>query len=377
MQTRRDFLGTTIALGAAAALHPERLFAVPAPKKILILGGTGFVGPHQVRYALQRGHQVTIFNRGRSAPGMFGKDVEELKGDRANDLEALKGRKWDAVIDESASGASSAPDWVKLSAGLLKDSADQYLFISTRSVYFELNRVPMTADAAVLTLENSPIQPGRTMSYGMAKAYAEKDAHAAMPGRVTVVRPGLIIGPGDDTDRFTYWPVRVARGGEVLVPGDGSDHVQIIDVRDLVEFSIKLVEDRTMGVFNGVGPHMGRPFKEFIDRIHTAVNGTGTYTWVDADFLSANGHPPYGTQLPVFQVMKGRTAGFARFDLTPELKAGLKFRPLEVTARETLDWFRTLPADRQAGITKGFKPEREKELLALWRARKANGEPAQ
>jgi 2'-hydroxyisoflavone reductase len=190
-----------------------------------------------------------------------------------------------------------------------------------------------------------------------------------MPGRVTVVRPGLIIGPGDDTDRFTYWPVRVARGGDVLVPGDGTDHVQIIDVRDLVEFSVKLVEDKTFGVFNGVGPHMGRPFKEFIDLIHKGVNGTGTYTWVDAEFLRANGATPYGRELPVFQVMRGRTAGFARFDLTPEIEAGLRFRPLEVTARETLDWFRTLPAERQAAIRTGFTPEREKALLGLWSAR--------
>jgi 2'-hydroxyisoflavone reductase len=374
MQTRRDFIGTTLALGAAAALEPGHLFGTTAPKKILILGGTGFIGPHQVRYALSRGHQVTVFNRGRSGAGMFGKDVEELVGDRANNLEALRGRSWDAVIDESASSGPTAPDWVKASAGLLKDSTDHYLFVSTRSVYANTSRVPMTADAPVYTLENTPLREGQAMSYGMGKAYAEKEAHNAMPGRVTVVRPGLIIGPGDDTDRFTYWPVRVARGGEVLAPGDGTDHVQIIDVRDLVEFSVKLVEDKTFGVFNVVGPHLGRPFKEFLERIHRSVNGTGTYTWVDADFLIANGHRPYGAQLPVFQVMRGNTAGFARFDLTPEMKAGLKFRDLEVTARETLDWFRSLPAQRQASIRTGFTPEREKELLALWKARKASGD---
>ncbi|HSL70788.1 MAG TPA: NAD-dependent epimerase/dehydratase family protein, partial [Longimicrobiales bacterium] len=294
---------------------------------------------------------------------------EELKGDRASNLEALKGRKWDAVIDESAS-RSDAPEWVKLSANLLKDSVDQYLFVSTRSVYFDTSRVPMTADAPVLTRENRPIPAGQPLTYGHAKAYAEKEAHAAMPGRVTVVRPGLIIGPGDDTDRFTYWPVRIARGGEVLAPGDGTDRVQIIDVRDLVEFSVKLVEDKTYGVFNAVGPDRGRPFNEFVERIHKSVNGAGTYTWVDTDFLIANNVRPYSSELPVFQAMRGRTAGFAQFDLTPEIKAGLKFRPLELTARETLDWFRTLPADRQAGIKTGFKPEREKQLLELWHARK-------
>jgi 2'-hydroxyisoflavone reductase len=373
MFNRRDFIGSGLtALGVAAVLDPRSLLrprASVAPRKILILGGTGFIGPHDVKTALARGHTVTIFNRGRSAPGMFGKDVEELAGDRATDLSALKGRKWDAVIDESAS-LSSAPEWVKLSANLLKDSTDQYLFVSTRSVYFDTSRVPMTKDAPVLTLENAPIEPGKPLTYGHAKAYAEKEAHAAMPGRVTVVRPGLIVGPGDDTDRFTYWPVRVARGGEVLAPGDGTDHVQIIDVRDLVEFCVKLVEDRTYGVFNGVGPDGGQPFKQFLERIQQGVGSAPSYTWVDADFLRENGANPYGRELPVFQVMRGRTAGFARFDLSPEIKAGLKFRPMEVTARETLEWFRTLPADRQAGLKTGFKPEREQELLAKWKARK-------
>ncbi|HEX5052060.1 MAG TPA: NAD-dependent epimerase/dehydratase family protein [Planctomycetota bacterium] len=367
--TRREFLGNSLAvLGTAAAFEPSALFVPRRAKKILILGGTGFIGPHQVRHALQRGHEVTIFNRGKSAPGLFGKDVEELVGDRENDLAALKGRQWDAVIDESAS-RSSAPEWVKASAGLLKDAVAQYVFISTRSVYFDTSRVPMTADAPVLTRENAPIAEGRPLSYGHAKAYAEKEAQAIMPGRVTVVRPGLIVGPEDDTDRFTYWPVRIARGGEVLVPGDGSDHVQVIDARDLVEFDVKLVEDATFGVFNAIGPHLGQPFRQFVERIQKGVGGTGTFTWVDADFLKAKGHHPYGKQLPVFQVMRDRTAGFARFDLTPEIKAGLKFRPTELTAKETLDWFHTLPAERQAALKTGFSPEREKELLALWKAR--------
>jgi 2'-hydroxyisoflavone reductase len=227
----------------------------------------------------------------------------------------------------------------------------------------------MTADAPVLTTENAPLREDQDMPYGHGKAYAEKEAHAAMPGRVTVVRPGLIIGPGDDTDRFTYWPVRVARGGEMIAPGDGTDHVQIIDVRDLVEFNVKLVEDRTFGVFNGVGPQLGQPFSQFLERIQKGVGGNATFTWVDADFLRANGAAPYSTQLPVFQVMRGRYAGFARFDVTPEIKAGLRFRPTEVTAKETLEWFRTLPAERQARIKTGFKPEREAEILAKWKAR--------
>jgi 2'-hydroxyisoflavone reductase len=379
MVSRRDFvLGSLASLGAVSLLDANALHAAaaratrrpaPAPKSILILGGTGFVGPHQVRLAVERGHKVTIFNRGRSAPGMFGPGVEELVGDRETNLEALEGRRWDAVIDESAS-LSSAPEWVEKSATLLKDATDQYLFISTRSVYADLSRVPMTSDAPVLTRENSPVPEGRPLPYGHAKAYAEKAAHAIMPGRVTVVRPGLIIGPGDDTDRFTYWPVRIARGGEVLVPGDGSDHVQIIDVRDLVAFCITLVENRTYGVFNAVGPQLGQPFRTFVERVQRGVGATNvSYTWVDVDFLRENGAAPYGRELPVFQVMQGRTAGFARFDLTPEIAAGLTFTPTETTAKDTLAWFRTLPAEQQAGLKTGFTPERERELLAKWKAR--------
>jgi 2'-hydroxyisoflavone reductase len=369
MYSRREFIGTSLgALGAASAFDLRTLAGVRTTKKILILGGTGFVGPHNVREALKRGHQVTIFNRGRSAPGLFGKDVEELAGDRASDLSALKGRKWDAVIDESAS-LSSAPEWVKLSAELLRDNIDQYLFISTRSVYADVGRVPMSIDAPVLTLENSPVAEGRPLPYGHAKAYAEKAAHAAMPGRVTVVRPGLIVGPEDDTDRFTYWPVRIARGGEVLAPGNGSDHVQIIDVRDLMQFCVTLVENRTYGVFNGVGPQHGQPFREFIAQIQQGVGSSPTLTWVDAEFLRANGAAPYGRELPVFQVMRGRTAGFARFDISPEINAGLKVRPMADTARDTLAWWKTLPAERQAALKTGFTPAREKALLDLWKAR--------
>ena len=365
MLTRREFLQGTVMIGVTSALP---IAQTRTPKKVLILGGTGFIGPHQVRSLLARGHAVTLFNRGRSGAGMFGKDVEELVGDRATNLEALKGRKWDAVIDESASNGATAAEWVKASTAVLKDSVSQYLFVSTRSVYADTSRVPMTSDAPVLTLENSPLRPGQAMPYGHGKAYAEKAAQAAMPGRVTVVRPGLIIGPGDDTDRFTYWPARIARGGEILAPGDGSDRVQIIDVRDLTDFETTLIENTTFGVFNGVGPDRGRPFNDFLERMHKALNGKGTYTWVATDFLLANKVRPYA-DLPVWQIMSGRTAGFAQFDLTPELKAGIKFRSIETTAVDTLEWFRKQTPDGSLALKAGMKPEREAELLGLWKSR--------
>ena len=357
MQYRRDFLATTLGALGAAALHSRISWAQRAPKSILILGGTGFVGPHQVRRALERGHRVTIFNRGRSKPGMFGKDVEELDGDRANNLEALKGRRWDAVIDESASG-SDAQEWVRQSATLLRDATEQYLFISTRAVYVDYRRVPMTADAPVLPNGDSP-------AYAQVKANAEREAHRILPGRVTVVRPAIVTGPGDDTDRFTYWPARVARGGEVVAPGDGSDHVQLIDVRDLVEFNIKLVEDRTFGVFNALGPQLGEPVRELLDQVQRGVGGNARFVWVDAAFLESAGFTVRGLQ--IFRPMQGADAGYSRFDVGPELKAGLSFRSAEITARDTLEWFRTLPADRQATILRGS--EREAQILAAWKTR--------
>lgn len=369
MLDRRQFLGSGCGLVAAAATQAVFPPSSPRGKKLLILGGTGFIGPHQVRHALQRGHQVTVFNRGKSGAGMFGKDVEELVGDRANDLSALKGRSWDVVIDESASH-SDAPEWVKASATLLKDHVEQYLYVSTRSVYLDTHFVPMTADAPVLTRENAPVPADKPLPYGHAKAYAEKEAHAAMPGRVTVVRPGLIVGPEDDTDRFTYWPVRVARGGEMLAPGDGQDHVQLIDVRDLVEFQMKLVEHKTFGVFNCVGPQGGQTFAAFLAAIQKGVGGEATFTWVDTEFLLEKGMQPYGRELPGFQPMRGKTAGFGRFDLTKEIAAGLAFRPTELTAKETLAWWRSLPEKRQQQPQAGIAAERERELLAAWHARK-------
>lgn len=372
MPTRREFLGTSLAIGTATAVGAGSPGATRAPKKVLVLGGTGFVGPHVVRSLLARGHSVTLFNRGRSGAGLFGKDVEELHGDRNASLEALKGRKWDAVIDESASNGATAAAWVKSSAALLKDAVDQYLYVSSRSVYASYERVPMTADAPVLTLENAPLSAGQEMPYGHGKAYAEKEALAAMPGRVTIVRPGLIVGPGDDTDRFTYWPVRIARGGEILAPGDGTDRVQIIDVRDLADFEATLVGNRTFGIFNGLGPDRGRPFKEFLARMHEALGGNGTYTWVSTDFLLANKVEPY-SDLPVWRPARGTHIGFAQFDLTRELAAGLKLRALEATAVDTLEWFKQQAADGAPKLKAGISREREHELLALWRAQPPAG----
>ena len=365
-QSRRDFL--RISAGAAAGLafnHPVHaaMLRPPRPRqslRILILGGTSFIGPYQVEYAQARGHTVTLFNRGRTNPHLF-PGVEKLQGDRTGDLRSLEGRSWDAVIDNSA----QEPEWVRLSAGLLRDRIRRYVFVSTRSVYSDLSKVPSTADAPVFTEENTTVEPGRPRPYGLRKAMAEREARTALGDRATIVRPGLIIGPGDETDRFTYWPVRIEKGGDVLAPGDGSDPVQIIDARDLSEWIIRLIEQDTPGTFNAVGPANPRSFAELLYGIRAVTSAETRFHWVDTDFLLEREVRPYG-DLPVWMPARGRNTGFARFDLTPEVRAGLTFRPLAVTTKDTLDWFHAQPAERQAKLNAGMTMERERELLTEW-----------
>lgn len=389
MSNRRDFLRTSVGVGGAVALglggSPSSLAASapgtrrapgqraatdPAPRRIrlLILGGTGFIGPWQVRYALERGHEVTIFNRGQSAPGMF-PAVEELIGDRATpDLSALRGRTWDAVIDNSAS-RSDAPAWVRDSANLLSDAADQYLFISTRSVYRDLSAVPATVDAPVLTRETATNwSEGEPYPYGLAKALAEGEARAAFGDRTTIVRPGLIVGPGDETDRFTYWPVRIERGGEILAPGtpEGT-RVQVIDVRDLCEWVVRLCEDRTYGTFMGIGPENGRSMAEMLYGIAGVTTAPLTWTWVDREFCLEHGLRPY-RELPVWRPPTPGYEGFARFDLSREVAAGLTFRPLADTAAATLEHHHSRPAERRRELQAGMTMEKEAEVLKAWHA---------
>ena len=375
--TRKDFLKLSAAASGALGLGltPDQVSAAfrpgalagrsqVAPRKIdvLILGGTGFIGPFQVNYALARGHNVTLFNRG-SGREMF-PNVETLIGDRNGDLESLRGRRWDLVIDNSRSN----PDWVEIAANFLKDSVAQFLYVSSRSAYADLSTVPMTADAPTWTYETAGLTPGDNLPYGLAKAESERIAMRIMPGRTTIVRPGLIIGPEDDTDRFTYWPVRIDRGGEVLAPGDPSDPIQIIDVRDLTEWMIRLGEDGTMGKFNGVGPHTPRPISELLYGIRAVTTAETTFTWVNGDFLSEVGVRPY-SHMPVWRPPTPGNEGFARFDLTPEVESGLTFRPLAVTARDTLDFHYSRPLERQAALSAGISAEREAEVLAAWHAR--------
>ncbi|MDE2980421.1 MAG: NAD-dependent epimerase/dehydratase family protein [Gemmatimonadota bacterium] len=383
---RRDFLKTTAAAGGAVAAGMGS-FALtgcaaegdgPAagsqgagqpgaarPLRILILGGTGFIGPHQVEYALSRGHEVTLFNRGRTNAQLF-PEVEKLIGDRESDLTALEGRSWDAVVDNSA---TNAPHWVEASANLLKDTCERYIFVSTRSVYADTSRIPMTSDAPVWTHELAGVEPGaERLPYGLGKAVSEQIVRDIFgQDRTLVFRPGLIIGPGDPTDRFTYWPVRIHRGGEVLAPGDGTDPVQIIDVRDFGDWLVRMAEAGESGTYNVVGPRTPRPMAELLYGIRAVTTAETTFTWVDTDFAINAGLRPYG-EMPVWRPARDGAEGFARFDLTPEVEKGLTFRSLADTTAATLEFHFSRTPERQAELRAGITAEQEAEVLAMWHA---------
>ncbi len=363
--TRRDFLHTSSLAAASLALGAAGCSSPPRPLRLLILGGTSFIGPPQVEYALARGHEVTLFNRGRTNADLF-PGVEKLIGDRRDDLSALQDRTWDAVIDNSA----TSPDWVRRSARLLADSVGVYLFTSTRSVISDLSRIGMTAlDAPVYAFEGEWTgEDIPRMPYGLQKATCEKEVGRFFPDDHLIIRPGLIVGPRDDTDRFTYWPVRLHRGGEVLAPGEPANPVMFIDARDLSEWYIRLLEQEVRGTYMGLGPAEPLDFRGLLEGVQEGIGSEAAFTWVDTDFLLERRVAPY-TDMPLWLPARGSSVGFNRFDLSREFATGITYRPLTVTARETLDWHLTRPEERRSNLRMGLKAEREAELLAEWHRR--------
>ena len=359
---RRSFLRTSalatlgLALpGSAAAREAPR---AAAPLRILILGGTGFIGPYQVRYAVARGHQVSIFTRGRREADLP-ESVEHLVGDRAADLGALRGRTWDVVIDNSATD----PQWVRDSATLLADAADRYIYVSSTGVY-----LPYLTRGIDETVQPRLVDPdGKTESYGVRKALSEREAQAAFGDRAVIVRPHYIVGPGDPTDRFPYWPVRIARGGEVLVPGRRDDPVQWIDVRDLTEWMIHLAEQRATGVYNATGPGSPLTLEEFVHGVRAATTADVRWTWVDdCDFLEAS----QLTYAVPWVIPRGDTLGMSTISERRAVAAGLTYRPLAVTALDTLAWWASVPEARRSAPRFVLSPAREAEILAAWHARR-------
>lgn len=356
---------SSASLAAAAAMDPP----APKPKRLLILGGTGFIGPPMLDYAVSRGHEVTIFTRGNREPAVSG--VEQLVGDRNDDLSALEGRQWDVVLDNNARDYR----WVQQTTDLLKGAVDQYILVSSISAYAgEAIGYEYADDAPVagITIDSPLAAPpddfvmGEELDYGPTKAMAERIAEAAFPGRTAIIRPGFIVGPGDPTDRFTYWPVRIDRGGEVLAPGDGSDPVQIIDVRDLTEWIVRLAENGTAGRFNGVGIAAPMSMAEMVHGIRAVTNAPVHFTWVPIPFLKDQNVQPY-SDMPIWIP----NDPLSRVDNSHALRSGLTYRPLAVTAADTLGWHRTRPQAQRDSLRIGIEPGREQAVLAAWHARNA------
>jgi len=367
MHSRRSFLMRTSA-AAGALLLGRRAWAdaslpvttpAAAPMRLLILGGTGFIGPHLVRHAIARGHHVTIFTRGRRQADLPA-GVVHLIGDRNGQLGALEGKTWDAVIDDSATD----PEWVRMSTALLKGAAGQYMFTSSTGVFYPYLRRGLTEADPVRLAFTDPKDGSE--NYGVRKAQCERVTLDAFGDRGFAVRPTYIVGPGDTTDRFPYWPARLARGGETLAPGRKDDPVQIVDVRDLAAFMIKLLEDGRGGIYNAAGPRETLTISAFLEVAMRALNSTSTLTWIDDyDFLADH---QIHASVP-WIMLRGNNLGHTSVSNAKAIAAGLTFRPLDGTVRDTLAWWQTVPQERRDKPRFAITPEIEAQALADWKAR--------
>ena len=383
---RRSFIKSSALIGGAIGLgvpalaeaftadgvrpmvyRPETGDAQPKPLRILILGGTGFIGPQQVEYALRRGHKLTLFNRGQTNTNLF-PTVPRLIGDRndPNGHAALKKGTWDMVIDNPTTN----PKWVRGAGEALKGRVGQYLFVSTISVFSDYSKPGMD--------ENGPLHQPTDIDqpfdrdarfYGPNKVRSEMEAKAQFgEEKLTIVRPGLIVGPGDLSDRFSYWPVRIDKGGEILAPGTPNDPVQYVDVHDLSEWIVRCGENHTLGTFNATGPKSPTNIAEMLYGIKSVTTSDARFTFVPAEFLRDQQVRAW-SEMPVWQPAMGPTLGFMQVNCSKAHAAGLTFRPLADTAKSTLDWYKTRPAAEQEKARAGIAPEKEKAVLAAWHAK--------
>ena len=323
--------------------------------KILVIGGTSFVGRHFVEAAMAKGHTLTLFNRGQTNPNLF-PEAEHLKGDRDGDLSQLEGGKWDAVLDTSG----YLPRVVRKSAAALAGIVDHYTFISSISVYQD----PFAAgdeSAPLGTLEDESTEEITGETYGPLKVLCENAVKEEMNERAFVIRPGLIVGPHDPTDRFTYWPVRIAEGGDVLAPGRGDSLVQFIDARDLASWMLKMIENGETGDYNATGPAEELSMKVFLESINTALGGKANLEWVGSDFLQSQSVGPW-MEMPLWL---GSDEAHMKADITKAVAAGLSLRPTEEIARDTYEWARSRPTihEWKAGLSR----EKEAMVLQAWR----------
>lgn len=372
MPNRRDILKTGV-LGAAAAASGLPLLTSPArattgptqPLDILILGGTGFIGPHMVREALRRRHSVTLFNRGKTNEQLF-PDLETIVGDRNNGLDGLEGRQWDVVIDNSG----YVPRHVRDSARLLAPRVSRYVFISTVAVYADFTR-DRDEDSALATIADESIEQVTRETYGALKALCEAAVHEELDSeRVTVLRPTYICGPGDHTDRFTWWPVRVARGGEMLWPGRPEDPIQTIDVRDVANFTIDCVEQAISGTYNLATEERGYSMGDLLTDSRAISAADVEAIWISEAFARSAGETlPVKNQgaFPIWRPQRGPDAASGQFISTAARQAGLDSRPVRETIRDLMSWWETLPAERSNNPRAGIPPEFEAELITRWK----------
>ncbi|HET8948240.1 MAG TPA: NAD-dependent epimerase/dehydratase family protein [Candidatus Polarisedimenticolia bacterium] len=365
MRHRRDFLKAGAILGGAllSGLAPGVAGAKRAkgakPLDLLILGGTGFIGPHLVRHAVSRGHKVTIFSRGKHNAELP-EGITRLVGDRNGQLQALEGKKWDAVVDDSATN----PDYVRQSTALLKDAVGRYLFTSSTGVYYPY--LTRGLDETTAPHLEPRVENDGSETYGTNKAKCEKLVTDTFADRGLVVRPGYIVGPGDTSDRFPYWPVRFAKGGEILAPGKADDPCQCIDVRDLAEFYLHLLEDGRSGLYNATGPASLMTAPEFYKLARKTLNKDATLTYIeDYDFLA--GHE-IEYSIP-WAMLRGNEDGMMSIRIDKAIAAGLRHRPLATTLKDTLAWWPTVPEERHSKPAFAITPEIETRALADWKKR--------
>lgn len=328
--------------------------------RILVLGGTRFLGRHVVLAAQRRGHHVTLFNRGRTDPTAF-PDAEHRRGDRDGDLTALETGTWDAVVDTSG----YVPRQVWATTELLAGRADRYLFVSSISAYAESSRPGIDEDAPIAVLDDPNVEEISTGTYGGLKAICEEVVRSRFPGGSLVVRPGLIVGPDDPTDRFTYWVARLLRGGRIVAPAPHERPVQVIDVGDLATWTVDLLEERRTGTFNAVGPAWPLSFGLLLEAGAEALGVDADVVWVPEPDLLGRGIEPW-TELPLWITAGEQAVGF-RADPARAIRAGLRYRPLTATFLDTHEWMertgRLAGPPPEAWLT----PEREREVLEALR----------
>jgi len=330
--------------------------------KLLILGGTIFLGRHLVEAALAQGHEITLFNRGQHNPDLY-PAVEHLRGDRDGDLTALNGRRWDAVIDT----CGYVPRVVRASAELLSGAVEHYTFISSISVYADFGSAAIDERSPVGTLADPTVEEITGESYGPLKALCEQAVQQALPNRTLIVRPGLIVGPHDPSDRFTYWPRRIARGGDVLAPDSPDQPVEIIDVRDLAEWIVQMVAARQTGTYNATGPVGPLTLAQVLAACKSVSGSAANIIWVGKQFLLDSGAVPW-TEIPLWTPRdEGQTGSVLTVNCAKAIAAGLSFRPLAETIHDTLAWDSVRPTGVE--YRAGLDPQREQEWLRAWNER--------